>query len=90
METRTYVLSDLIAERDALSRKILAERFAHTDKPLPYLVAILAGELSRGSLGVAVPRALRNKSFVWHLVKRLQAANGGRAPTFGEILAAID
>lgn len=83
-------ISDLVSQRDALTRMILAERFARDERPMAYWAAVLAAELARGTLGVSIPRSLRNKAFIWHIIRQLTTRNGGRAPTFAEVLAAIE
>lgn len=83
-------LSDLVSQRDALTRMILAERFARDERPLAYGAAVIAAELARGNLGASIPQSLRNKAFVWHIIRQLTNRNGGRAPTFAEVLAAIE
>ena len=88
MNRHAQSLSDLQTQRDALSIKILCERFGNLDRPLPYLVAIVAGELIRGSIGSQIPRDLRHKSFVWFQVRKFQEAHN-RAPSFLEILALV-
>lgn len=88
MQNISKSLSELQTERDALSIKILCEKFAKTDKPLPYIVAIVASELQRGNVGRQIPRELRTKSFLWFQVRKFQEIHN-RPPNFLELLTLV-
>jgi hypothetical protein len=83
MSTNAQSLSQLQAQRDALTIKILCQRFSDSNKPTAYLVSVVVNETQRG-LG-SLPRSLRNKSYFYHCIRKFREQHN-REPRFEEIL----